>query len=304
MDKVTKGINILRKLRHFIPRNSLITVYKSFIRSHLEYGDVIYDQPNNLSFTSKLESLQYNAALAITGAIRGTSRDKLYHELGLEHLSSRRWYKRLCLFYKIIKNKSPTYLYNIIPKFRGHHNTRNNHFISNFFCHTDYFSNSFFPYTINEWNKLDISIIESTSISSFRHALLKLIKPVPNSIFGACDSQGIQLLTRLRVGLSHLRYHKFRHGFNDTIDPFCPCTIEIESVSHFFLRCHNFDLQRLSLMNELFSINPSILQYDENSLSELLLYGNKSFSNEINSKIINASISFIKETSRFDEQLI
>ena len=128
--------------------------------------------------------------------------------------------------------------------------------------------------------------------------ILKLTKSVPNSIFGACDSQELKLLTRLRVGLSHLRYHKFRHGFNDTIDPFCPCTIEIESVSHFFLRCHNFDLQRLSLMNELFSINPNILELDDSSLSDLLLYGNKSYSNEVNTKIINASISFIKETSR------
>ena len=130
-----------------------------------------------------------------------------------------------------------------------------------------------------------------------------MIKPAPNSVFDACDPQGLKLLTRLRLGLSHLRDHKFRHGFNDTIDPFCPCTVEIESISHFFLRCHNFDIQRHNLMNELFSINHSILQYDENTLTELLLYGNKHFSNDINSKIINASINFIKETNRFNEQL-
>ena len=303
IDKATKGISILRKLHHYVPRNCLITIYKSFIRSHLEYADVIYDQPNNNSLTTKIESLQYNAALAITGAIRGTSREKIYQELGLEYLSSRRWYKRLCLFYKIINNKSPAYLYNIIPKIRGFHNTRNSHLIPNIFSHSDYFCNSFFPYTIKEWNKLDKSILDSNSIYSFRRNLLKMIKPAPNSVFDACDPQGLKLLTRLRLGLSHLRDHKFRHGFNDTIDPFCPCTVEIESISHFFLRCHNFDIQRQNLMNELFSINHSILQYDENTLTELLLYGNKHFSNDINSKIINASINFIKETNRFNEQL-
>ena len=50
---------------------------KSFVRPHLDYGDVIYDQPNNDSFIRKVESIQYNAALAITGAIKGTSRERL-----------------------------------------------------------------------------------------------------------------------------------------------------------------------------------------------------------------------------------
>ena len=64
------------------------------MRSHLDYGDILYDQPTNESFTRKIESVQYNAALAITGAIRGTSMDKLYKELGLESLKSRRWVRR------------------------------------------------------------------------------------------------------------------------------------------------------------------------------------------------------------------
>ena len=78
IDKTTKGISVLRKLRYYIPRKSLITLYKSFIRSHLDFADVIYDQPNNKTFCDKIESIQYNAALAITGGIRVTSRDKLY----------------------------------------------------------------------------------------------------------------------------------------------------------------------------------------------------------------------------------
>ena len=50
------------------------------------------------SFHQKIESLQYNAALAITGAISGTSREKIYQELGLKSLQQRRWYRKLCLF--------------------------------------------------------------------------------------------------------------------------------------------------------------------------------------------------------------
>ena len=78
INKLTKGISMLRKLRYYIPRHSLITIYKSFIRSHTDFADVIYDQPHNNTIINKLESIQYNSALAITGAIRGTSREKLY----------------------------------------------------------------------------------------------------------------------------------------------------------------------------------------------------------------------------------
>ena len=76
-------------------------IYKSFIRPHLDYGDIIFDQAFNDSFHSKMESIQYKACLAITGAIQGSSKEKLYNELGLESLQSRRWMHKLCHFYKI-----------------------------------------------------------------------------------------------------------------------------------------------------------------------------------------------------------
>ena len=86
-----------------MPRKSLVTIYKAFLRPLIDYGDIIYDQPQNESFCEKLESVQYKAALAITGAIQGSSRERLYQELGLESLKSRRWYRRLRCMYKIIK---------------------------------------------------------------------------------------------------------------------------------------------------------------------------------------------------------
>ena len=75
---------------------------KSFTSPHLDYGDIIYNQAYNASFHQKLELLQYNACLAITGAIRGTSREKLYEELGLESLQLRRWFRKLSCFYKLV----------------------------------------------------------------------------------------------------------------------------------------------------------------------------------------------------------
>ena len=89
--KAVKGISVIKKLNVTLPHSSLLTIYKSFIRPHLDYGDVIYDQPNNNRLSEKIESIQYNAALAITGTIRGTSREKLYQEVGCESLKDRRW---------------------------------------------------------------------------------------------------------------------------------------------------------------------------------------------------------------------
>ena len=84
--KMNKGISVIKKLRHSLPRKSLLTIYKAFLQPLIDYGDIIYDQPKSESFLDKMESVQYKAALAIAGAIQGTSRDKLNQEPGLESL--------------------------------------------------------------------------------------------------------------------------------------------------------------------------------------------------------------------------
>ena len=86
LNKVKKRTGLLRKFQQILSRQSLITIYKLFIRPHLDYGDIIYHRVFNKSFHKNLESIQYNAAIAITGAIRGTSSGELFQELGLESL--------------------------------------------------------------------------------------------------------------------------------------------------------------------------------------------------------------------------
>ena len=76
--KVNRGIAVIKKLTHTLPRKSLLTIYKVFLRPLIDYGDIIYDQPHNSSFCEKLESVQYKAALATTGAIQGTCREKTF----------------------------------------------------------------------------------------------------------------------------------------------------------------------------------------------------------------------------------
>ena len=114
-NKVNKTIGLLHKLHNTLPRLPLLTIYKSFIRPHLDYGDIICDQAYNVSFHPTLEFIQYNSALTITGAIRVTSSEKLYNGLGLETLEKRRWYRKLCCFNKVCQSHSPKYFFNIIP---------------------------------------------------------------------------------------------------------------------------------------------------------------------------------------------
>ena len=146
--KATVGINLMHKLNRLLPRSSLITIYKCFIRPHLDYGDVIYDQPNLFSLANKIESVQYNTALAITGAIRGTSKTRLYQELGFKPLKDRRWFRRLCYLYKILNTKQPAYLYDLILPFQR--SSCNKDCICESFCRSVSFKNSFLPYAIKE----------------------------------------------------------------------------------------------------------------------------------------------------------
>ena len=91
LSKTNRTIGLLRKLIILLPRTALITISKAFLRPHLDNGDVLYDQALNASFHEKRESIQCNACLALTGAIRGTSKENIYQELGLESLEIRRW---------------------------------------------------------------------------------------------------------------------------------------------------------------------------------------------------------------------
>ena len=120
-----------------------MAIYEPFVRPHLDYGDVIYDEAYNKTFHQKLESIQYNSCLALSGAIRGSSREQLYQELGLESLQRQRWYRKLSFFYKIFKENKPAYLFNLIPTKISNCNTRNTDKITLFHTKHNFFKNSF-----------------------------------------------------------------------------------------------------------------------------------------------------------------
>ena len=129
--------------------------------------------------------------------------------------------------------------------------------------------------------------------------LLNFIRSCANSIFDIHNLLGIKLLTRLRLGLSHLHEHKFRHCFQNTLNPLWESGKDIESTMHFFLHCTNFLIPRQILSQKIRNIDDSILSQSETQLTQTLLYGNQNYYSSINRPMIVSTIEDLISTERF-----
>ena len=140
----------------------------------------------------------------------------------------------LCVFYKIKTRGYPEYLYKLIPAKSSSYNTHNSDHIETYYCRTDIFKYSFFPYTIVEYNRLDHTLRNSKSYNIFKNLLLKIGRPMPKPTFNIHNPLGLKLLTRFRLRLSHLNEHKFNYNYEDCINLLCSCSLEVESTVLFF----------------------------------------------------------------------
>ena len=131
------------------------------IRPHLDYCDVIYHIPEKQgqlggvlnSLMNDVEKVWYQAALAVTGAWQGSSRSKLYEELGWESLSDRRWCRRILHIHKIVNNKTPVYLLSKLPRRRRPlYRQINENTFYEIRCKSSRYMNSFYLNGINAWN--------------------------------------------------------------------------------------------------------------------------------------------------------
>ena len=167
----------------------------------------------------------------------------------------------------------------------------------------DFFKNTFSPSTIMEWNKLDWEVKNSESIVTFKKRILSFIRPSANSTFNCHNPKGIKLLSRLRLGLSHLREHKFKHSFQDSLNPFRSCGKgEAETSSHYLLHCSNYLEEQLALLNNIKYIQISLLQQSDSKFT--LLFDDTFFDNNENTFILDATIDYIISTERFDVPLL
>ena len=129
--------------------------------------------------------------------------------------------------------------------------------------------------------------------------LLNFIRPRGNSNCKIYDPLEIKLLTRLRLGFSHLCEHKFRHNLAESLNPWCSCSL----FNFFFFHCQNYTTFRRALMTDLKNINDAIISLNESDLLHSMLYRGKKFDNSTNISILTATIKFIKDTERFDQPI-
>ena len=262
--KATKGLALLKFLSPYLNRSKLDLAYKMHIRPHLEYGDVIFHERSKTLMKS-IESIQIKAAYIVAGCWKGTNTHKLYKELGWESLSDRRTLHRLSLYFKILNNKTPCYLRELVlssppPNYSSQR-----------------YKNSFFPFCYSKWQNLDPSIQNAVSVNAFKSKYIKLIRPSPNGIFNIRDCKGLSFLTRMRVTFSDLRDHRFNHNFFCQ-SPTCKCNRENETNEHFLLRCSLYTPYRaIFLRNIGIAVNEDIVQLPHDHLSEILLSGSPSF---------------------------
>ena len=200
--KAKKIVGILKHLSKFLPLRTLDQMYKALVRSHFDYCDIIYHSPSLQnqaplgmtlnSLMEKVERIQYQSALAITGAWHGSSRAKLYEELGWESLSDRRMGRRILQIHKIFNDRTPSYLKDNLPPncralFNG--NTRNT--FRQIICKSNRYMNIFFPDAVASWNIFIKHFGEVPSFEILKKHINAFFRPQTKNIFDIHDPSGL-----------------------------------------------------------------------------------------------------------------
>ena len=150
---------------------------------------------------------------------------------------------------------------------------------------------------------MELNIIRHSTYPMFRNHLLKIIRPVSNPVCNIQNYTDLKLLTRLRLGLSHLNEYRFNHNFQNRINPLCTYSLEVESAAHLFSHCHHSHNIRAKLLNSLEVIDTNLLKLSEEQLTKVLLYGFSQLDQNQNRNVLNPSINYILESKRFESSL-
>ena len=185
-NKASKLLGVMKLSRAHVPMSALEKVYVAFVRSKLEYGDVLFHttpskkKPFRLlplitdglpRLMQKLETIQYTAARLITGCWKGSSTSKVYNLLGWQYLCQRRWSNQMSLFHKIIHKKVPTYLYSLVSIV---HSPSNTDILTETSAKKQFYIKTFFPSCSFSWNSLlKSSERQNKSLLSFKSDILK-----------------------------------------------------------------------------------------------------------------------------------
>ncbi|KAK3099985.1 hypothetical protein FSP39_012969 [Pinctada imbricata] len=289
-----KQINVLKKLKFVLSRNSLNRIYTTFILPLLEYACELWDGCS-LSDCEKLEKIQYQAARIVTGLPLFASIDSLFLETGWDSLKNRREKRKLSLFYKIENGLTPDYLRDLLPETIQEitpYNLRNS---SNYRAPQLRLQSSFISYipsTLRLWSNLSDETKDQPTYTKFKSSLDTLYEANTNKVpsyFLVGDRKPNILLTRLRNTCSNLNADLFKVNLNNS--PVCSCGSSIEDASHYLLLCPLYNEQRRILNSRLQPLYPL-------TLSDLLS-GSTNLSLTENTYIQLAVQDFILASNRF-----
>ena len=258
-----KKLGLLFRLRSYLTRQHMESIYLNVIRPALEYCSVIYDNCS-LGDSALLDSVQRRAACTCTGGFKRTPTVNLLNEVGWDCLSLRRRVSKMCLMCKLYTNHKPEYLvvnFVINDSYVGTRAALSNpRRMKEISCRKVSYYNSFFPSCIRQWNALGNVTLEHFTPASLKIKLLDLwrvksnLKPRPTDYIKASKGGIGKLLSQIRMGLSPLNFHLFTCNIHD--NPFCPsCHDSLETANHFFMECPKYSVFRESLMQDISDIS-------------------------------------------------
>ena len=297
--KAMKGVSLLKFLSKYVDRNVLDLSYKMYVRPHLDYGDVILHN-QRMDLMELVERVQYKAAFFVSGCWQGTSREKLYDELGWESLSDRRWARRLTIFYKIHNDLAPSYLTDHIPRrniIDFHLRNRNE---NPPLSRTQRYENSFFPYTIKSWKNRDNEAKSKPSVQSFKCILMTSFDPLVTlfskfvTYLGLNYSQRSESVSQIYVTIDLITISSV------IAPPACLCGLEDETSVHFFLCCPLYLTIRSTLLSKISDIiSADVTVLPDEHLYHILIYGSNVYNSVCNRLIITKTITYIRKSGRF-----
>ena len=288
-----KCVDVLNALKYKLDCKTLEKLYLSFVRSKLEYGNIIWDNCTQDQI-DMLENVQLRAAKIVSGAIRRTHTELLYKELGWETLQERRAKQRLTTMFKIFNNNAPTYLTSTLPNTvaeNNQYNLRNRDNFATYKARTKTFQLSFFPRTVNEWNHLPPDIRNSDTASTFRGKLPPKAEAPP--VWYCTGERKIAVVhAKLRMLCSPINDHLYSH-IHVIDSPQCHSGSTCENNRHFLLECPLYLIERRQMMSDLLALNFPV------SLNSLL-FGNSKLSEAKNIAAFEIIHKFLSDTGRFE----
>ena len=306
--KAMKRITVLKRINNKLPRNSRLTIYKSFIRPIIEYGWQLYNSSTDKGL-QKLEKIQRAAILTVTWAYKKTSHIKLLREVGLTTLAKRRQKQQVMFMHKHSKGLLPNYLQNLIPKTvaeKTSYNLRNAGNISTgHSMKKRYYLKSFIPSSIKTWNETNVEL-RSLDGEQFKTKLALSYNEHLNTVFLMGNDKAALNHSRIRMGLSALNAQ--RHSYNFIPSGIChKCNAKSEDTVHYFLVCPSYTAQRTQLLQDLLLAMPEIFgplvnfstsKASTDALMNFLMFGTN---NEPTDKIVFTFVqNYIRDGKRFD----